>query len=92
MMPFLFVLLLVGAAVISALVVSLYLYKEGAMSSSPVNRSRSIAMESLTDDSTYLYMDASDETTRFARSTILLTVVVLMVLVMFLYMLVSALH
>jgi hypothetical protein len=96
MAPFLFAFLLVSALMVSSVVLSVYLYARGAMSSSPINRSqreRKYTVEPTMDDTAYINLDAmDDETTRYARGALLIGLAIVMVVVMFVFSVISAVH
>lgn len=96
MAPFLFAFLLVSALMVSSVVLSVYLYARGAMSSSPRDRSQHVhryAVEPTMDDTAYISLDAmDDETTRYARGALLIGLAIVMVVAMFAFSVISALH
>ncbi len=96
MAPFLFAFLLVSALMVSSVVLSVYLYARGAMSSSPVDRSqhvRKYAVEPMMDDTAYISLDAmDDETTRYARGALLIGLAIVMVVAVFAFSVISAVH
>ncbi len=96
MVAFLVTFLVVGILIVGVLAVSLYLYKSGVMSSSPItdpNQLRTLASETFTNESGYIALEPmTDETTRYARNVVLVTFFVLAALVMFLFTLLSTIR